>query len=261
MIISNIAIIRNSYYNFPMTQKKKFYAVASGNKPGIYDKWFGNEGAEIQIRGIAGAKYKGFPSKAEAQKWLDNGAPLNRVSKGSGSKHRNEKSVDIASALQVGKVVMYTDGGCINNPGPGGYGAVLLHGEKRKEIWAGFRLTTNNRMELTACIEGLKSIKQPAPVLLFSDSQYVVNGIQKGWAKRWKQKGWMRNATEPAVNADLWNQLLELCDIHNVTFFWVKGHAGNKENERCDQLANQGSADEANHLHDTAYESGCTTKP
>jgi ribonuclease HI len=244
-----------------MKQKKKFYAVAKGNTPGIYDKWFGNDGAEVQIRGFAGAKYKGFPTKQEAQQWLDNGAPLNSTPKGNNHKHKSEKNVDIESALKVGKVVVYTDGGCINNPGPGGYGAVLLHGEKRRELWAGYRLTTNNRMELTACIEGLKAIKLPATVLLFSDSQYVVNGIEKGWAKRWKQKNWMRNATDPAENADLWNQLLELCEIHNVTFFWVKGHAGNKENERCDQLANQGSADTTNHLRDTAYETGTTTLP
>lgn len=156
------------------------------------------------------------------------------------------------------KVIIYTDGGCMNNPGPGGYGTVLLYEKKRKELSAGYKLTTNNRMELLACIEGLKALKYPCDVNLFSDSQYVVNGISKGWAKRWKKKGWMRNQTNPAENADLWAQLLNLCETHNVEFKWVKGHAGNKENERCDQLATQ-AAKSKRLLPDTAYESGKTT--
>ncbi|MCP5107096.1 MAG: ribonuclease HI, partial [bacterium] len=118
--------------------------------------------------------------------------------------------------------------------------------------------TTNNRMELTACIEGLKSLKRPGKVKLFSDSQYVVNGITKGWAKRWRSRGWMRNADEPAVNSDLWAQLLDLCDTHKVEFNWVKGHAGNRENERCDELATGAAADTPTHARDTAYENGRT---
>ncbi len=133
-------------------------------------------------------------------------------------------------------VIIYTDGGAIGNPGPGGYGAVLLSGKHRRELSGGFRLTTNNRMELTAAIVALKALKTPCKVTLHSDSQYVVNGINKGWAKKWRANGWMRNKKDPALNPDLWQQLLELCEKHDVTFVWVKGHAGIAENERCDQL-------------------------
>lgn len=135
------------------------------------------------------------------------------------------------------QVTIYTDGACLGNPGPGGYGAVLLHGEVRKELSGGFRLTTNNRMEMMAAIVGLQSLKEPCVVTLYSDSQYVVNAITKGWAKKWKANGWKRNKTDKAVNPDLWEQLLQLCDRHKVTFCWVRGHSGNIENECCDQLA------------------------
>ena len=134
-------------------------------------------------------------------------------------------------------VVIYTDGACCGNPGPGGYGVVLLFGEHRKELSAGFRLTTNNRMELLGAIEGLRSLKERCSVKLHTDSQYVVNAIEKGWAAKWKANGWMRNKKDKAVNPDLWEQLLTLCQQHKVEFVWVKGHAGNRENERCDVLA------------------------
>jgi len=142
-------------------------------------------------------------------------------------------------------VKMYTDGACKGNPGPGGYGVVLLSGERRKELSGGFRKTTNNRMELLACIEGLRSLKRPCAVELTSDSSYVVNAIEKGWAKRWRSKGWNLSPSKPAKNSDLWKQLLDLCAEHTVSFHWVKGHAGHPENERCDALAG-----EACHLKD-----------
>ena len=135
------------------------------------------------------------------------------------------------------QVVIYTDGACSGNPGPGGYGAVLLSGGHRKELSGGFRLTTNNRMEMLAAIEALRSLKDRCAVKLHTDSQYVVNAIQQGWAKRWQANGWMRNKKEKAVNPDMWAQLLELCKQHDVEFIWVRGHAGNVENERCDELA------------------------
>jgi ribonuclease HI len=138
-------------------------------------------------------------------------------------------------------VTIYTDGACTGNPGPGGYGAVLLYGEHRKELSGGFRLTTNNRMEMMAAIAGLQALNSPCSVTLYSDSQYVVNAITKGWAKKWRANNWMRNKQERAVNPDLWQQLLELCDRHRVTFSWVRGHSGNVENERCDRLAVQAS--------------------
>ncbi len=136
-------------------------------------------------------------------------------------------------------VTIFTDGACLGNPGPGGWGVVLLSGPHRKELSGGYRLTTNNRMELQAAIRGLEALKKPCDAVLVTDSQYVFNGIEKGWAKRWKEKGWMRSRREKAQNADLWEKLLELCEGHRVRFQWVRGHAGNTENERCDRLAQE----------------------
>jgi ribonuclease HI len=150
-------------------------------------------------------------------------------------------------------VVIYTDGACSGNPGPGGYGVVLLHGEHRKELSAGFRLTTNNRMELLGAIEGLRALKDRCSVKLHTDSQYVVNAIEKGWAAKWKANGWMRNKKDKAINPDLWEQLLKLCQQHKVEFVWVRGHSGNKENERCDVLA-VAAAQQRNLPADEGYE-------
>jgi ribonuclease HI len=134
-------------------------------------------------------------------------------------------------------VTLFTDGACINNPGPGGYGVVILYDSHRKELSGGYRLTTNNRMEILAAIKGLEALKEPCQVTLYSDSQYLVNAIEKGWASRWQAGGWMRNKKEKAINPDLWEKLLELCEIHKVRFVWLRGHAGHDENERCDELA------------------------
>jgi ribonuclease HI len=135
------------------------------------------------------------------------------------------------------KITLYTDGACINNPGPGGYGVVLLYESKRRELSGGYRLTTNNRMEILAAITGLEALKEPCDVTLYSDSQYLVNAIEKGWAQRWQAAGWMRNKKEKAINPDLWERLLDLCEVHKVRFEWLRGHAGHDENERCDELA------------------------
>lgn len=132
---------------------------------------------------------------------------------------------------------IYTDGGCKPNPGPGGYGVVLLHAGQRAEISGGFQRTTNNRMEILAAIMGLERLRLPCRVTLYSDSQYLVNAITKGWAVKWRRKNWQLNATERAKNVDLWQRLLPLCEKHQVKFHWVRGHAGNRENERCDQLS------------------------
>lgn len=137
---------------------------------------------------------------------------------------------------EMKEVMIYTDGGCLSNPGPGGYGVVLLFGTHRKELSGGFQLTTNNRMELMAAIVGLNALKEPCRVRLHSDSRYVVDGISLGWAKKWKENNWWRTKSERAINPDLWEQLLNACERHQVKFVWVKGHAGNKENERCDEL-------------------------
>ncbi len=141
------------------------------------------------------------------------------------------------TTTEMKTVEIFTDGGCQGNPGPGGYGVILKYGEKTKEISGGFRLTTNNRMELTAAIVALEALRYPCEVTIYSDSQYVGNGISKGWAKKWRSNGWMRTPKDPAINPDLWGKLLELCDKHAVTFVWVRGHAGHTENERCDKLA------------------------
>lgn len=151
------------------------------------------------------------------------------------------------------QVVIYTDGACSGNPGPGGYGAVLLYNGHRKELSGGFRLTTNNRMEMLAAIEALRSLKDRCAVKLHSDSQYVINAIEKGWAAKWKANGWMRNKKDKAVNPDLWQQLLDLCKQHKVEFIWVRGHSGNVENERCDVLA-VAAAQQRNLPADEVYE-------
>ncbi len=151
------------------------------------------------------------------------------------------------------RVVIYTDGACIGNPGAGGYGVVLMYGSHRQEKYEGFQLTTNNRMEIMAAIAGLRSLKTKCAVTLYTDSQYVADCIMQGWAKRWRANAWKRNRTEKALNADLWAQLLDLCGQHEVEFVWVKGHAGNKENVRCDQLSMQ-AAQGKNLAVDKGYE-------
>ena len=150
-------------------------------------------------------------------------------------------------------VVIYTDGACSGNPGPGGYGVVLLFNEHRKELSGGFRRTTNNRMELLGAIEGLRALKDRCSVKLHTDSQYVVNAIEKGWAAKWKANGWMRNKKDKAINPDLWEQLLTLCKQHKVEFIWVRGHNGDRENERCDVLA-VAAAQQRNLPADEIYE-------
>ena len=134
-------------------------------------------------------------------------------------------------------VEIYTDGGCEPNPGPGGYGVVLLHPKKRAEASGGFRLTNNNRMEILAAIAGLELLKQPCKVTIHSDSQYLVKAMMEGWLAAWKKKDWWRTNTERPENVDLWKRLVPLCETHQVEFRWVKGHAGNPENERCDHLS------------------------
>lgn len=238
-----------------MVSSKKYYAVIRGFHPGIYTAWYGPGGAEEQVKGYENALFKGFPNQEAAARWVQDMESAVRDSKRSGKmagrssgkagsgaflKKREISpgtSADTPGASSLPQTVIYTDGGCNRNPGPGGYGAVIMEGGSRRELSGGFRLTTNNRMELMACIAALKSLQQPSDVVLHSDSQYVVKGIEKGWAKRWKKNGWMRTNEEPALNADLWAELLDLCALHRVRFVWVRGHAGNRENERCDSLA------------------------
>ena len=134
-------------------------------------------------------------------------------------------------------VTLYTDGACSGNPGPGGWGAILEYQGREMELSGGQENTTNNRMELTAVIQGLKQLKEPCIVELYSDSKYVIDALQKGWAQGWKKRGWIKSDKKPALNPDLWEELLELTCLHTVRCHWVKGHGDNPKNNRCDEMA------------------------
>ena len=226
-------------------KKKKYYLIIKGHKSGLYTTWFGAKGAAEQVQGFNNAIYKGFYTKEEALKWLgkfrdetlQKYAPdlLDLVKELPDSRSIESNK----NLLAQGKILIYTDGGANPNPGPGGYGVVIRDGESKKELSGGFRLTTNNRMELLACIKALESLKEKSGVILFSDSQYVVNAIEKGWAKKWRAKNWKTTKGELRTNYDLWENLLSVCEKHAVVFRWVEGHAGNMDNERCDRLASK----------------------
>jgi ribonuclease HI len=238
---------------------KNYYSVAIGREPGIYDRWDGQNGAEAQVKGFPKALFKGFGTLEDAGEWLRRQGVENPVVYVEG-KNRRERvhpsSAGGKAAQAPSRVRIYTDGGSIDNPGPGGYGVVLIDGRRRKELSDGRRLTTNNRMELLACIEGLKAAKKRS-VTIHSDSRYVVNGITKGWARRWRANGWKRNKRESAENADLWAELLDLSSGRDIEWVWVRGHAGNPENERCDELASA-AARKKSLPADEAYERGET---
>lgn len=134
-------------------------------------------------------------------------------------------------------ITLYTDGACSGNPGPGGWGTILAWEGHEKELSGGERSTTNNRMELTAVIRGLEALKEPCVVELYSDSKYVIDALEKGWARSWQKRGWVKSDKKPALNPDLWERLLELTEVHTVRCHWVKGHAENPRNNRCDELA------------------------
>ena len=134
-------------------------------------------------------------------------------------------------------VTIYTDGACSGNPGPGGWGAILEYNGHERTLSGGAPETTNNRMELTAVIEALKKLKEPCVVELYSDSKYVIDALEKGWARGWKARGWVKSDKKPALNVDLWETLLPLLQTHQVHYHWVKGHSTNSRNNRCDQMA------------------------
>jgi ribonuclease HI len=139
------------------------------------------------------------------------------------------------------EIIIYTDGACSGNPGPGGYGTVLIYNGMRKELSGGYRDTTNNRMEMMGVIKGLEALKNPCKVKIYSDSKYVVDAIEKGWLNNWRKNNWIKSNKEKALNVDLWKRMLELMEIHEVSFNWVKGHHECEENNICDQLAVQAS--------------------
>ncbi len=148
-----------------------------------------------------------------------------------------EKMRKIWRRKKMKTVTIYTDGACSGNPGPGGWGAILMYGAHKRELSGGEPDTTNNRMELTAVIQALSLLKEPCVVDLWSDSKYVIDGLEKGWARGWQRRGWVKSDKKPALNPDLWGRLLELEEIHTLRYHWVKGHAENEYNNRCDQLA------------------------
>jgi len=214
---------------------KKFYAIAVGRKPGIYSNW---PMAQAQVQGYPGAKFKGFPSREEAQSWLDNPTATTSPFRPSKTRITTQNGDRGDTSPKEGEITIYTDGGARYNPGPGGYGIVQIFQGVKKEISGGYRHTTNNRMELMGCIVALRELEsRTATVTLYSDSSYVVNGISKGWAKKWRKNGWIKSDKQPAINPDLWGQLLDLIEGLDITFKWVKGHAGHPMNERCDELA------------------------
>jgi ribonuclease HI len=238
--------------------KKKYYAVAVGRSTGIFTQWFGEGGAEKLVQGYAGAVYKGFPTIEEARAFIEANKDKKRKPPTAAKRKPTPRSKTAArraapGPIKPGQIVIYTDGGALGNPGPGGYGALIVQDGKTRELSKGFRMTTNNRMELMACIAALSAVKKPSAIVLHSDSRYVVNGISKGWAKKWKANGWKKSDKSPALNPDLWDQLLKLCAKHDVEFRWVKGHAGIAGNERCDELAVQ-SASGRKLAVDKAYE-------
>ena len=139
--------------------------------------------------------------------------------------------------MNLKQITIYTDGACSGNPGPGGWAAILIFREQMLEL-AGYEPhTTNNRMELTAVISALRALKEPCAVELYSDSRYVIDALSKGWAYGWRKKGWIKSDKKPALNPDLWGELLDLCAVHEMSYHWVKGHAENEYNNRCDALA------------------------
>ncbi len=211
--------------------KSKFYAVLRGRRTGIFRQWGGLGGAEAQVKGFTGARFKSFATLQEAQNWLTQGGPAPQKAGQDKAPSKQLQHAEIS-----GDPIIYTDGGCKGNPGPGGYGIVIIENGERRELSGGFRKTTNNRMELTACIVALEQAKGAAPVL-YTDSLYVVKGIREGWAAKWRAAGWMRTKDQMAENTDLWARLLALHEKRPVRFEWVRGHAGTPENERCDQLA------------------------
>lgn len=216
--------------------KKKYYAVAKGRKPGIYDNW---PDAQAQVMNFAGAVYKGFPTRNEAESWIKKPS---YSSKSSGNKTQRKPASNHAShadsAPKENEITVYSDGGARYNPGPGGYGVIIVDNGNQKEYSGGFRHTTNNRMELMGCIVALRELGPCSkPITIYTDSSYVVNGISKGWAKGWRKRGWIKSDKQPAINPDLWGELLDLTEGRKITFRWVKGHAGHPMNERCDELA------------------------
>jgi len=223
-------------------QQAKFYAVLKGHEPGIYLTW---DACREQVDGYPGADFKAFPTRSGAEEYLGIVRP---PQKRDGALIHEDQIVipqfvpaPLVHTEVTKQVIIYSDGACIRNPGPGGYGVVISYKNQRRELSAGFRLTTNNRMEILGCIIGLQALKEACAVVVYSDSRYVVDAMSKSWAVKWRKNNWKRRDehgnSKDVLNRDLWIQMLDLCDKHRIKFEWVRGHAGNEGNERCDQLA------------------------
>lgn len=210
-----------------MKSGKKYYAVVKGARPGLYTSWSGENGAQAQVFGFLGAKFKGFAELEDALDYLHE----------HGIQVEGHKDHQPRVRYHDDGIHIFIDGGSIKNPGPGGYGVVLLYQGRRKELSQGFEKTTNNRMELWACIAALASLKKKMPITVYSDSRYIVDNIVQGHAHRWRLNNWLASSKKLVENVDLWRRLLTLVDEYQPQFIWVKGHSGSAENERCDQLA------------------------
>ena len=242
-------------------KKKQLYIVVHGHQPGVYSRWFGVGGAAEQVEGFTDPVFRGFYTQDEAAEWLRGFSPETLANLAPDLLDLVESSPGTVPAkrprelLAAGKTLIYTDGASTGNPGPGGYGVVLRHKNRRKELSAGYRLTTNNRMELMACIAGLSALKQPCQVVLYSDSKYVVDNMVQGYVAEWQASGWKRSNGHDVKNADLWQRLADACEGHDVEFHWTRGHSGNPDNERCDLLATRAARGKRLAI-DKAFESG-----
>lgn len=208
----------------------KIYAVKSGRETGLFYSW---ADCEKQVKGYSGAVYKSFTSEIAAKAYL-NGEELPE-------KEATEETFVITypEGFDHNRVIeVYTDGACSGNPGPGGWGVVLIYGEHYKELSGGVPHTTNNQMELMAAIQGLKALSKPSSVLLTSDSKYLIDAMTQGWLLNWKFKtNWKTSKKEDVKNIDLWEAIYDLSQTHKIAWQWVKGHASNNYNNRCDELA------------------------
>lgn len=216
---------------------KKFYAVKRGRKTGIFTVW---AECSAQVQGFQGAVYKGFMTEAEARDWLDGALDSSAPRAAKSGAAAKKSSVPPVEEPVDADYIIHTDGSCLRNPGgAGGWAAVIetvATGEVR-ECSGGDPETTNNRMELTAALEALSAVPEGARVALYTDSQYLKNAFTKFWLPAWKKRGWKKADGEPVLNQDLWMQLDAAFAARCVQFHWVKGHAGNARNERCDELA------------------------
>ncbi len=222
--------------------QKKVYAVKRGRTPGLFATW---DECKAQVDGFPGAVYKGFASKQEAEAWLFGSKSMDSLFDDEPPKkapaHKKTVPGEVPSAgLSSADYIVYTDGSCLRNPdGPGGYAAVIVETKSgtARELSGGEPSTTNNRMELRAGIEALRALPHPSVVDFYTDSQYMKNAFTKYWLRNWKRRGWVTATGEPVKNQDLWRALDEEFQRRTVRFHWVKGHAGNRWNERCDELA------------------------